>query len=303
MTIAESVYRNYSPAGQGVGVFPLVEDAKVLEIGFGSGDLLRALRACNNQVYGTDVSERIVTKARKDGLNNVFLVDVSETPLPFADDFFDAVYCYEVFEHLTNPHRMFFEIRRVLKAGCFLFFSVPSQEISMGYGPSRHTFVYPGLLERHNLERFFMQMYFKIEEYRENADGIIEHRNYRLANKKQLRLPDVMEVIIGDYSVTTLYGALLDEHELEQEIERETEPYFVHLDNAAQSDNWPAFDDITDLVLQFYPDNCKLRIKIAEAALNVGNKSKTKQLLSDILLIKGISDTLSSEIKTTIAYL
>lgn len=303
MTIAESVYRNYLPAGQGVGVLPLVENARVLEIGFGSGDLLRKLSSCKNEVYGTDVSERIVNQARHDGLNNVFLVDVSETPLPFADDFFDAVYCYEVFEHLTNPHRMFFEIRRVLKAGCSLFFSVPSQEYSMGYGPSRHTFVYPGLLERHNLERFFMQMYFKIEEYRENVDGFIHHRNYRLTNQKQLEQPDVMEVIIGDYSVDTLYGALLNEQALQQEIERETEPYFILLGNSAQTENWPAFDNITDLILQFYPENFKLRIKIAETALNAGNRSKAKKLLNDILIMKGIDDDLASEIKTTIAYL
>ncbi|MCL2457582.1 MAG: hypothetical protein FWF31_01780 [Desulfobulbus sp.] len=42
MTIATSVYRNYSPAGQGIGVMPLVENARVLAIDFGSGDLLRA---------------------------------------------------------------------------------------------------------------------------------------------------------------------------------------------------------------------------------------------------------------------
>lgn len=282
MTIAESVYRNYLPAGQGVGVLPLVENATVLEIGFGSGDLLRKLSACNNKVYGTDVSE---------------------TPLPFADDFFDAVYCYEVFEHLTNPHRMFYEIRRVLKAGCSLFFSVPSQEYSMGYGPSRHTFVYPGLLERHNLERFFMQMYFKIEEFRENADGIIHHRNYRLTNQKQLALPDVMEIIIGDYSVVTLYGTLLNEQTLEQEIERETEPYFALLGNAAQTENWSAFDSISDLILQFYPDNFNLLLKIAEAALHGGNRLKAKQILNNILTMAGITDDLATEIKTTITYL
>lgn len=303
MTIAESVYRNYLPAGQGVGVLPLVENATVLEIGFGSGDLLRKLTACNNKVYGTDVSERIVNQARQDGLNNVFLVDVSETPLPFADDFFDAVYCYEVFEHLTNPHRMFYEIRRVLKAGCSLFFSVPSQEYSMGYGPSRHTFVYPGLLERHNLERFFMQMYFKIEEFRENADGIIHHRNYHLTNQKQLALPDVMEIIIGDYSVVTLYGTLLNEQALEQEIERETEPYFALLGNAAQTENWSAFDSTSDLILQFYPDNFKLRLKIADAALHGGNRLKAKQILNNILTMAGITDDLATEIKTTITYL
>jgi len=300
MTIAETVYRNYSPAGQGIGVFPLVSNARVLEIGFGSGDLLRALLGNNNEVHGTDVSEHIVDSARTSGMTNIHLVDVSESPLPFVDDFFDAVYCYEVFEHLTNPHRLFFEIRRVLKPGCSLYFSVPSQEYSMGYGPSRHTFVYPGLLERPNLERFFMQMYFKIEDYLENTEGIIHHRNYRLRNMKHLGLPDVMEVIIGDYAVTALYGELLDAQTLENEIERETRPYLNALEQAAQVGNWQSVDDIIDIFSHYYPDDYMLPIKSAEILLRSGNNEKARHQLSRTLTMDTMPESIASEIKMTI---
>lgn len=303
MTIATSVYRNYSPAGQGIGVMPLVENARVLEIGFGSGDLLRALLARNNEVYGTDVSERIVETARENGLGNVFLVDVSETPLPFADDLFDAVYCYEVFEHLTNPYRLFVEIRRVLRAGCPLFFSVPSQEYSMGYGPGRHTFVYPGLLERHNLERFFTQMYFKIEAYRENTDGIIHHRNYRLTNMKHLGLPDVMEVIIGDYPVPTLYGEILDAQSLEQEIDRETQPYFDVLEGVVQAEDWHSFDSIAGIILRYYPEHYMLHLKMAEIALRAENREKARHLLGNILTMAGLPESVAAEIRITLTHI
>ena len=100
MTIAKKTYESYKPAGLETGRFPLVGNCRVLEIGFGSGVLLKALIEKGNDAYGVDVGAEIVEKAREAGLKNVELADISEEPLPYKDDFFDAVYCYEVFEHL-----------------------------------------------------------------------------------------------------------------------------------------------------------------------------------------------------------
>lgn len=43
--------------------------------------------------------------------------------LPFADEYFDAVICKSVLEHVENPQRAVNEIKRVLKkGGCALFY-------------------------------------------------------------------------------------------------------------------------------------------------------------------------------------
>jgi len=221
-TPGKKAYADYKGAGKGAGLLPLVENLRTLEVGFGSGALLEALRSRGNAVYGVDAGRAIVDGAKQAGFDNVFLVDVSEESLPFQDDFFDAVYCYEVLEHLTNPHRLFQEIRRVLRKEGRLFFSVPAQEIDMGYGLLRHTFVYPGLLERPNLERFFMQMYFRIEETIEpHPDQWLMGHNYVLRNVKPEGRKDVVEVIIGDYSVRELYHDVLSPERLAEETARE----------------------------------------------------------------------------------
>ena len=296
MTIAKNTYMDYKPAGQGAGVLPIVENLRVLEIGFGSGDLLNELCLKGNDVYGTDVGKSIVEKARTSGFKNVFHVDVSEQSLPFDEDFFDAIYCYEVFEHLTNPHRLFFEIRRVLKPEHNLYFSVPTQEQTMGYGPCRHSFVYPGLLERKNLERFFMQMYFKTEHYEENTEGIIYHRNYILKNMKQPDKPDIMEVIIGDYSVPKLYEDILKASDMHVEIEREIAPYIEILEGAGRNKNWQMFNQTMNTVVSYYSNYYPLYIKLAEILELNGNHDGVKVVLERLREIPGIPEELINQI-------
>lgn len=249
------IYSDYHGAGKGAGLLPLHENGRVLEIGFGNGRLLQALRDKGNDVYGIDVSQGLVEGARAAGFQNVDLLDVSEEPLPYDGDFFDAIYCYEVFEHLANPYRLFYEIRRTLKVNHRLFFSVPTQEIDMGYGVNRHTFVYPGLLEKKNLERFMMQMYFAVElclepEPGENLTG----RNYILRNMKSDERPDVMEVIINDCNPGDLYGYLLSEEDRDGVIEHEVMGYVAILRRVIDFGHWGnAILTIKDLLRQ-YPD-------------------------------------------------
>lgn len=223
-SVAHATYEKYRPSGVDQGCFEHICHGRVLEIGFGSGTLLKSLQEAGNEVHGVDAGRDIVDQARTQGFN-VSLVDVSEQDLPFGTDHFDAVYCYETFEHLTNPHRMVSEVRRVLKPGGAFYFSVPTQEETMGYGANRHAFVYPGLLEKKNLERFLMQMYFRVNKEYEMNTGLIVHRFYGLTNCKREDLPDIMEVIVGDYRVSELYKHVLTLERLQEEVQTEIDGY------------------------------------------------------------------------------
>ena len=299
MTVAKDTYKNYSPAGQDAGVLPLVENSTVVEIGFGSGNLLKELRLRGNDVYGTDVGEDIIERAKRAGLENVFLVDSSEQEMPFENDFFDAVYCYEVFEHLANPYRLFSEIRRILKPNHKLYFSVPTQEHTMGYGPNRHSFVYPGLLERKNLERFFLQMYFKIEYYKENSTGIIYHRNYILRNMKELNLPDIMQVIIEDHSVSRLYADILSDAELKAEIKREIEPYITFLETASKN-NWGIFEKAMAIFLPLDIDYISTYLVMTEKFIHNGNRRVAKSILERSKEIQNLPESILRNISRLI---
>lgn len=220
MTIGKDAYDGYAAAGKDEGVFPLPEGVRALEIGFGTGKLLEALRSRGNDVYGADAGANLVEAARAKGFENILHLDISEEPLPWPDDFFDAVYAYEVFEHLTNPHRLFYEVRRVLKRDAYFYFSVPCQEIDMGYGLGLHPFVYPGLLLREHLERFIMQMYFRVDGYHESGLAL-NGRSYKLCNRKDPAKDDIVYVVPRSNNVRTLYGDLISPEALWREIDRE----------------------------------------------------------------------------------
>lgn len=288
-TVAKQAYEHYEPAGKETGLFPLVENRRVLEIGFGSGELLRALSERGNEVYGVDVGADIVEQARQAGLENVSLLDVSEEPLPFEDDFFDAVYCYEVMEHLTNPHRLFTGIARVLKHGRPLFFSVPRQEADMGYGMGRHPFVYPGLFIKEHLERFFMQMYFRIEECFE-TDGRLTGRSYMLTNMKSSAKPDIVKVVTAPHNLVQLYGGVLGPDRLEKEVAREAAAYADVIREQYELGNHDDAQDIIDYLQQQFADFGATYIEIARGLFEAGQPDTANQILTELLIHKALPD-------------
>lgn len=129
-----------------------IEDSKICDFGAGGGYILRNLHK-SNQVVAVDGFEV------KDELTR----EQYNLDQPFADRFIqkhgqvDVVLCFEMFEHLTNPYNFVFEMKRVLKEGGMLYFSVPHEN-------TQHNTFYPGLIYPvNNLIEFFNQMAFSVK--------------------------------------------------------------------------------------------------------------------------------------------
>jgi len=129
---------------------------KVLDIGFGSGDILFTFHpSC--ELYGVDFSPNAVETARryarKKGYRNAVFtqVDLDTEVLPAADASFDIVICSHVLEHLLDDHRMLFEIHRVLKENGIAVILIPINE-KPNEDPN-HVRVYTTQNFLHQLER------------------------------------------------------------------------------------------------------------------------------------------------------
>lgn len=75
--------------------------------------------------------------------------DMNDLPLPFADDSFDELHCYECLEHLgkQGDWRFFFDqwadFWRVMKDGACFFGTVPLPTSPWAWGDPSHTRVIP----------------------------------------------------------------------------------------------------------------------------------------------------------------
>jgi len=96
--------------------------ARVLDLGCGQGDLVKALCATGVDAYGCDVSPRW------NGSNPRFKqIQLPEYRLPYKDNSFDLVYSMSVLEHAQNTRECFCEIKRVLKPGGVSFHMFPGK--------------------------------------------------------------------------------------------------------------------------------------------------------------------------------
>jgi ubiquinone/menaquinone biosynthesis C-methylase UbiE len=96
---------------------------KILDIGCGTGQfaakVLRRFPAA--RLFGLDLCESMIQKARSRSAGHFTLVRADSQKLPFADDSFDIVTCSHSFHHYPDQPRVVAEMHRVLRPGGRLF--------------------------------------------------------------------------------------------------------------------------------------------------------------------------------------
>lgn len=97
---------------------------RCLDIGAGSGDLLKLLR----QTWPNLQAEACDYHIERFALPGVHIaqLDLNTHPLPYADGSFDLVTCSEVLEHVENFRAVLREIHRVLKPGGLMVITTPN---------------------------------------------------------------------------------------------------------------------------------------------------------------------------------
>lgn len=102
-------------------VFPHLKPShRVLEVGCGSGILLKEVSPKVAIAIGIDSSLTMVELAKKKGCI-AWIGDV-EKELPIQREYEDLVYCFKVFPHLKEQRKALVEMARVLKPNGLLFF-------------------------------------------------------------------------------------------------------------------------------------------------------------------------------------
>ena len=97
---------------------------RVLDIGCGAGSVSQKLVQNGHKVYGLDLMEEAVRRAKKRGLI-AQVYDLNMLPLPFEDGFFDCVLALDILEHLFSPLAVLREIKRTLQSDGYAIVFLP----------------------------------------------------------------------------------------------------------------------------------------------------------------------------------
>ncbi len=114
----------------------LAPGARVLDVGCGNGVISRSLGEAGYSVYGIDISDKAISRARE--LNkypNVRFDVLSAEQLAAVGVQYDAIICSEVLEHLNKPGDLLETLHQSLADNGMLIVTVPN-----GKGP-RELFV------------------------------------------------------------------------------------------------------------------------------------------------------------------
>ena len=104
--------------------FKNISEGRVLEIGAGNGEHIRAISGNIASYYATDIRVDSLKKNLSD-FDNVIVETQDVMNLSYDDNFFDRVIVTCVLVHLDNPVIALEEINRVVKPGGYISIYLP----------------------------------------------------------------------------------------------------------------------------------------------------------------------------------
>lgn len=107
-----------------------ISNQKILDAGYGSGEIITLYKDNDNSVIGTELSSDNINKYQS--LHDSPSVKCDVHYLPFKNNIFEVINFTDLLEHLENPQSALNEISRLLKPGGLLVMSTPnSQSITL----------------------------------------------------------------------------------------------------------------------------------------------------------------------------
>ncbi|AGX44730.1 class I SAM-dependent methyltransferase [Clostridium saccharobutylicum] len=103
---------------------------KLLDVGCGTGNVLMKLKTNEEvQLYGLDISEKMIETARKRLGNKAELKVGDSENMAWEDNFFDVIVCNASFHHYPNPEKVLLEMKRMLKNDGTLIIGDPTAPV------------------------------------------------------------------------------------------------------------------------------------------------------------------------------
>jgi SAM-dependent methyltransferase len=146
---------------------------KMLDLGCGTGWILRRMRECGWETHGVEISREAAELGRKTYGLDIFAGTLSQAAFPA--DYFDYVRSNHSFEHISCPGETLDEIHRILKNDGKLLIGVPNEEslnsrVFGRYWWYRGAPVHPITYSVITLSKMLSKHHFSVEKIAYNSD-------------------------------------------------------------------------------------------------------------------------------------
>jgi SAM-dependent methyltransferase len=101
-------------------------ESEILEVGSGTGNLLRRLIDKGHRARGVEINPELIAEGRR-WHGDLPIQAVDGIHLPFPDASFDVVLSFDVFEHIPDSDGHLAEVRRVLRPGGYYLMQTPNK--------------------------------------------------------------------------------------------------------------------------------------------------------------------------------
>lgn len=101
----------------------------ILDVGCGTGIVLSYFKDKGIELYGLDISEKMIEEARRNLGEGVQLKVGDSESMPWEDNSFDIILCNASFHHYPNPKTALSEMNRLLKPNGTLIIGDPAAPV------------------------------------------------------------------------------------------------------------------------------------------------------------------------------
>ena len=142
----------------------LPKNAKtILEVGCADGTFAASLKNDNTEVWGIELMEDQALKA-EEKIDKVFAGPCEDNIDKLPDNYFDAIYCNDVLEHLVDPYMVIEKLHKKLTPNGKIISSIPN-------------------VRYHNT---FMKVLFK-KDWKYESYGVMDKTHLRFFTKKSIQ--------------------------------------------------------------------------------------------------------------------
>lgn len=191
----------------------------VLDAGCGSGAISGEIAKKSKRLIGIDINPHAVKYAQSKKIHNANFVASNVEDIPFGDNSFDIITCFDVLDHCINPRKTLGEFYRVLNKNGLVFLIVQNHTIIWRFVESMWDRFGAGRDYGHvHVSRFTkrtMEIESKNSQFELKKIFSIHHLSPLIAIGKPWNYPKIIERTLGKsnfgFSVAVILGKKLRE--------------------------------------------------------------------------------------------